>query len=234
MRARNDEANVAIDAKICGLKTDEAVAAALAGGASHIAFNFFPRSPRSVDVATAARLAPPARGRARVVALTVDPDDALLDAIVAGLGPDLLQLHGRETPERVAAIRARYGVPVMKALGIASAADLAPIAAFRDVVDLFLFDAKPPAGIAGGLPGGNGVAFDWRLVAGLDPGRPFMLSGGLTPDNVATALRLTGAAAVDVSSGVERAPGEKDPAKIAAFLAAVRAVAAERAASAVA
>lgn len=223
---------MAIEAKICGLKTDEAVAAALAGGASHIGFNFFPRSPRSVGLASAVRLAAPARGRSAIVALVVDAEDALLDTIVAELAPDLIQVHGSETPERCAAIRTRYGVPVMKAIKIATAADLAPIAAFRDAVDLFLFDAKPPATLANALPGGNGIAFDWRLVAGLDPGRPFMLSGGLDPDNVAAALRLTGATAVDVASGVERAPGEKDPARITAFLAAVAEVAAERAAAA--
>lgn len=228
------EPTAMIAAKICGLKTEDAVTTALAGGASHIGFVFFPRSPRHVDIAHAAHLAAPARGRAQIVALTVDADDTLLDAIIAGLKPDMLQVHGSETLERVAAIRARYGVPVMKAIKVATAEDLAPIAAFRPHVDWFLFDAKAPKTRADALPGGNGVAFDWRLIAGLDPGRPFMLSGGLDPMNVATALRLTGAAAVDVSSGVERAPGEKDPERIAAFLAAVRDVAAERAGTAVA
>jgi phosphoribosylanthranilate isomerase len=224
---------MAIDAKICGLKTEAAVAAALAGGASHLGFVFFPRSPRHVDVAEAARLAAPARGRAKVVALTVDATDELLQGIVAGLKPDLLQLHGAETPERAAGIRARFRLPVMKAIALATEADLAPVAGFRPHVDLFLFDAKPPPALAGALPGGNGVAFDWRLVAGLDPGRPFMLSGGLDPVNVGRALALTGAKAVDVSSGVESAPGVKDPARIAAFLAAVAEVAVERGADAV-
>lgn len=224
---------MAIGAKICGLKTAETVAAALAGGASHLGLNFFPRSPRFVTIESAAALVGPARGRSQIVALTVDADDTLMDAIVTGLKPDMLQVHGAETPERCAALRARYRLPVMKAIRIATADDLAPVPSFQDAVDLFLFDAKAPPSLADALPGGNGITFDWRLVAGLDPGRPFMLSGGLDADNVATALRLTGAKAVDVSSGVERAPGEKDPAKIATFLAAVQAVAAERAAEVV-
>jgi phosphoribosylanthranilate isomerase len=216
-----DRSTGGVAVKICGLKTAEAVAAARDGGASHVGFVFFPPSPRAVAIDVAAGLAAPLRGRAEVVALTVDADDDLVAAIVAGLKPDLLQLHGAETPARCAALRARFGVPVMKAVRLATAADLAPVPAYVPVVDWLLFDAKPPPTLAGALPGGNGIAFDWRLVAGLDPGRPFMLSGGLDPDNVATAIRLTGARAVDVSSGVERAPGDKDPVRIAAFLAAV-------------
>lgn len=210
------------DVKICGLSTAETVAAALDAGAGWLGFVFYPRSPRHVSIEAAARLAAPARGRAGIVALTVDADDALLDAIVSGLAPDLIQLHGGETPERAAAIRARTGLPVMKAIRVAEAADLDPVAAFRPYVDRFLFDAKPPPGLAGALPGGNGLAFDWRLVAGLDPGRPFMLSGGLDPDNVARAVAATGVAAVDVSSGVESAPGVKDSDLIRAFVAAAR------------
>lgn len=220
------------DVKICGLKTAETVAAALEAGADMIGFVFFPRSPRNVTIDEAARLAAPARGRAAVVALTVDADDAAIDAIAAGLRPDLLQLHGAETPERVAAIRRRTGVPVMKAIRVAEAADLAPVAAYAEVADRLLFDAKPPPGLVGALPGGNGLAFDWRLIRDLDPGRPAMLSGGLDPDNVARALAMTGIGAVDVSSGVESAPGVKDPDQIRAFLRAARSAgAAPRAAS---
>jgi phosphoribosylanthranilate isomerase len=209
--------------KICGLRTRDTVAAALDVGADMIGFLFYPRSPRYVSIAEAAALAAPARGRAAIVALTVDADDEALAAIVEGLGPDLLQLHGAETPERAAAIRARFGVPVMKAIRVAEAADLAVVPAFAPVVDRFLFDAKAPPQIVGALPGGNGIAFDWRLVAGLDPGKPHMLSGGLDADNVAEAIRVTRVPAVDVSSGVETAPGVKDPALIRAFVRTARA-----------
>lgn len=208
--------------KICGLSTAETVAAALDAGADMLGFVFFPRSPRHVAVETAAALAGPARGRAQIVALTVDASDEALDAIVAGLSPDILQLHGAETPARAAAIRARTGIAVMKAIRVGEAADLAPVPDFAAHVDRFLFDAKPPPGLTGALPGGNGLAFDWRLVRGLAPGRPWMLSGGLDPANVAEALDLTGAPAVDVSSGVESAPGVKDPDLIRAFIRAVR------------
>lgn len=211
-----------IDVKICGLKTEEAVAAALEAGADMIGFVFFPKSPRNVSIETAARLAAPARGRATIVALAVDPDDALVAAIASGLRPDLVQLHGHETPERCAAIRAASGIPVMKAIPVAEAADLAIVPAYLPHVDRLLFDAKPPKH-PDALPGGNGLAFDWRLVRDLDPGRPFMLSGGLTPDTVATAIEMTGVAGVDVSSGVESAPGVKDPEKIRAFVARARA-----------
>jgi phosphoribosylanthranilate isomerase len=149
------------------------------------------------------------------VAVTVDADDAFLDAIVAAMRPDMLQLHGKETPERVAEVKARHGLPVMKAFSVAEKADLDKIAPFRGVADRFLFDAKPPKGAE--LPGGNGVPFDWTVLAGFDPTIDYMLSGGLTPGNVAEAIRLTGARQVDVSSGVESAPGVKDPAKVAAF-----------------
>lgn len=222
---------MAIAVKICGLKTPDTLAAALDNGASHIGLNFYPPSPRSLPIGDAAALAVSARGRALVVALTVDAGDDLVDAIVAGVRPDMLQVHGGETPERCAALRARHGLPVIKAIRIADAADLAPLPAFAPHVDLFLFDAKPPKSMTGALPGGNGLAFDWKLVAALDPGRPFMLSGGLDPANVAEAIRRTGARAVDVSSGVESAPGIKDPARIAAFLAAVRSAGAPAAVS---
>jgi phosphoribosylanthranilate isomerase len=157
------------------------------------------------------------------VALVVDADDRLIEKIVEGLKPDLLQLHGSETPARAAEIGRRFGVPVMKVLKIATAEDLAPVMAFAPHVDRFLFDTKAPPTLQDALPGGNGIAFDWRLIAGLDPGRPSMLSGGLDIANVADAIRLTGTGGIDVSSGVERAPGEKDPALIKAFIAAARA-----------
>lgn len=206
--------------KICGLTTRETLEAALAAGADWVGFVRFPMSPRHLDRDAGRQLSAAARGRAGRVLLVVDPDDAALDADVAALDPDLVQLHGRETPERVAAIRARTGRPVMKAVGIAGPSDLAAIPAYAAVSDRLLLDAKPPPGAR--LPGGNGLPFDWRLLVGLDPGRPFMLSGGLTPDTVAEAIGITGAPAVDVSSGVERAPGVKDPDCIAAFVAAAK------------
>ncbi|PSM16621.1 MULTISPECIES: phosphoribosylanthranilate isomerase [Nitratireductor] len=208
-----------MDIKICGLSTAEAVAAALAGGASHVGFIFFDKSPRHVDPQRAGALRRAARGRALAVAVTVDADDATLDAIVAAMEPDMLQLHGRETPERVAAVRARYGLPVMKAFSVSAPADLAPVEAYRGLADRFLFDAKPPKGSA--LPGGNGVAFDWRVLAGLDPSVDYMLSGGLNKANIGEALRLLSPPGIDVSSGVESAPGQKDVALIEAFLEAV-------------
>lgn len=210
--------------KICGLSTEETLAAACDAGVERVGFVFFPRSPRHVAPARAAALAALARGTARtvaVVALTVDADDPTLDAIVGSVGPDMLQLHGRETPERVAAVRARFGLPIVKALGVAAADDLAAVPAYAAVADEILFDARPPKGSA--LPGGNGRAFDWRLLGALDLSVPFMLSGGLGPANVAEAIRATRAPAVDVSSGVESAPGVKDPGLIAAFVAAARA-----------
>ena len=206
--------------KICGLKTPDTLAAALEAGADMVGFVFFPKSPRHIDLATAETLGQQADGRALKVALTVDADDATLAAIIAALHPDLLQLHGHETPERVAAIRARFGLPVMKAIGVAKADDLKDVAAFAAVSDRILFDAKPPKDAA--HPGGNGLAFDWSLITGLDLSIPSMVSGGLDPANVAEALRRTGAQGVDVSSGVETAPGQKDPAKITAFVQAAK------------
>lgn len=211
----------AMDIKICGLSTAEAVSAALAGGASHVGFIFFDKSPRHVDPQSAGVLRRGARGRAVAVAVTVDADDAMLDAIVAAMEPDMLQLHGRETPERVAAVKARYGLPVMKAFSVSMSADLEPVKAYRGIADRFLFDAKPPKGST--LPGGNGVAFDWRVLAGLDPSVDYMLSGGLNKANVGEALRLLSPPGIDVSSGVESAPGQKDVALIEAFLEAVSA-----------
>ncbi|MBZ9723949.1 phosphoribosylanthranilate isomerase [Mesorhizobium sp. B2-4-18] len=219
---------MALDIKICGLKTDQAMAAALAGGASHVGFIFFPKSPRYVEPAEAGRLREAARGKALAIAVTVDARDAFLDEIVEKLQPDMLQLHGSETPERVAELKARHGLPVMKALPLSEAADLERIKPFVGIADRFLFDAKPPKGSE--LPGGNGVAFDWRILAGLDAGIDYMLSGGLNAANIGDALRLANPPAIDISSGVESAPGVKDPALIEQFFRAVRAARDDRAA----
>jgi phosphoribosylanthranilate isomerase len=206
--------------KICGLKTPESIAAAVDAGAAYLGFNFFPRSPRYVDPALAAMLAAAVRPGVAKVALTVDADDALLDAITAAVPLDMLQLHGHETPDRVRAVRARYGLPVMKAVGIAGADDLAQLDDYAKAADQLLVDAKPPKGAV--LTGGNGVPFDWQLLAGRRWPVPWLLAGGLTAANVAEAVRLTGARQVDVSSGVETAPGTKDEAMIRAFVAAAQ------------
>ncbi|QKC93632.1 phosphoribosylanthranilate isomerase [Mesorhizobium sp. NZP2298] len=219
---------MALDIKICGLKTDQAMAAALAGGASHVGFIFFAKSPRYIEPAQAGRLREAARGKALAVAVTVDATDAFLDGIVENMQPDILQLHGSETPERVAELKVRYGLPVMKALPLSEVADLDRIKPFIGVADRFLFDAKPPRGSV--LPGGNGVAFDWRILAGLDAGVDYMLSGGLNAANIGDALRLANPPGIDISSGVESAPGVKDPALIEQFFRAVRAARDDRAA----
>jgi phosphoribosylanthranilate isomerase len=210
-----------IDIKICGLKTAEAVAAALDGGASHIGFIFFPKSPRYVDPGEAGRLRQAAKGRAIAVAVTVDPDDVTLDAIVAAMQPDMLQLHGNESVNRVAEIKARYGLPVMKALALRERGDLEQIKPYIGVADCFLFDAKPPKGSE--LPGGNGVSFDWQVLSELDASIDYMLSGGLNASNIGDALRATNAQGIDISSGVESAPGVKDVGLIRDFFRAVRA-----------
>lgn len=219
---------MSLDIKICGLKTDAALNAALAGGASHVGFIFFAKSPRYLEPAEAGRLRHLAVGKAKAVAVTVDADDAFLDAIVADMHPDMLQLHGKETPERVAELKARHGLPVMKAFSVRIAADLEAIRPFRGIADRFLFDAKPPAGSE--LPGGNGVAFDWSLLAGLDRDVDYLLSGGLNAANVGEALRLAGPPGIDISSGVESGPGVKEPALIEAFFRAVLAAETNRAA----
>ena len=207
-----------IRVKICGLRTPADVTAVARAGAAYAGFVFFAKSPRNVtlpEARLAALAAPPGLAK---VALTVDADDATLDAIVEAVPLDMLQLHGHESPDRVAQVRARYRLPVMKAIGLADESDLPAIFAFSTVADQILIDAKPPRGAD--LPGGNGLAFDWRLLAGRRWLRPWMLAGGLTAKNVAEAVRLTGARQVDVSSGVESAPGVKDAARIAAFVAA--------------
>lgn len=209
--------------KICGLSTAPALEAALAAGADLVGFVFFPPSPRHVTLAQALALGEQAGARALKVGLTVDADDDLLAAIVEALRPDMLQLHGHETADRVRAVRARFGLPVMKALPIGTARDLACIGDYADAADRLLFDARPPPNAA--RPGGLGHPFDWRLLEGVVSPLPFMLSGGLHSRNIAEALRITQAPGVDISSGVERAPGEKDPDMITAFIRAARAAA---------
>jgi phosphoribosylanthranilate isomerase len=213
---------MALQIKICGLNTAAALDAALDAGADFVGFVFFPPSPRHIGFPAAGALAARVAGRARKVAVSVDASDELLKTAIEALKPDLLQLHGGETPERLAVIRSRFGIPVMKALPVTERADLAPVHLFAKVADRIMFDARAPREAS--RPGGHGVSFDWRLLENLDPGVPFMLSGGLHPGNVAEALRVTRAGALDVSSGVERAPGEKDADMIRAFIHAARAV----------
>ena len=207
--------------KICGLKTPEALDVALEAGADLVGFVFFAPSPRHVGTEAARALGARVRGRAQKVALSVDAGDDELAASIEALEPDLLQLHGKETPERVVIVRARFGLPVMKALPIAERSDLAAIWRYDAVADRLIFDAR--AELDATRPGGLGKRFDWRLLENVQTRAPFMLSGGLDALNVVEALRITAAPAVDISSGVERAPGEKDPDKIRAFIAAARA-----------
>lgn len=202
--------------KICGLRTAADMAAVVAAGAAYAGFVFFAKSPRHLTTDQARLLAFAAPPGLAKVALTVDADDATLDAICDAVPLDMLQLHGAESPARVAEVRARYGLPVMKAVGVADEGDLASLTEYSLVADQILIDAKPPKGAD--LPGGNGLAFDWRLLVGRKWLRPWMLAGGLTPENVALAIRLTGARQVDVSSGVESAPGVKDAGLMAAFV----------------
>lgn len=209
--------------KICGLSTVEAVAHAAAEGAAYLGFVFYPPSPRSVSVEAARRLVAEAPAGMTKVALVVDADNGFLGRLTDRVAIDMLQLHGAEPPERVAEVRARFGLRVMKAVGIREAGDLDQIPAYEAVADQLLIDAKPPRE-SGFLPGGNALSFDWRLIAGRTWAKPWMLAGGLTAENLADAVRLTGARQVDVSSGVESAPGVKDLAKITAFLRAARAV----------
>ena len=205
--------------KICGLTTPETVAAAVDAGATYLGFNFFAKSPRSVDIETARNLAVEVPPGVMKVALVVNADDAMIEAINARVPLDMIQLHGTETPERVREVKALAGLPVMKAVGIADEEDLAKIDDYTSVADQLLIDAKPPRNAT--LPGGNGLSFDWRLISNRRWASPWMLAGGLTPENVGEAVALTGARQVDVASGVESAPGVKDVDKIKAFCAAV-------------
>ncbi len=213
--------------KICGIKDLAAMDAALEAGADMVGLVFFPASPRNVTPAEAGHLAAQARGRAKVVALSVDADDALLDAIEASVAPDLHQLHGGETPARVRALRAKTGKPVMKAIPVATAADLSPLASYEEAADWILFDAKAPKDAT--RPGGHGQAFDWSLLQDIGRPKPVMLSGGIHPGNVAQAIETVRPDAVDVSSGVESAPGIKDREKIFAFVRAARGAVMEQA-----
>ncbi|MDM9649859.1 phosphoribosylanthranilate isomerase [Rhizobium sp. S163] len=207
------------DIKICGLKTAEAIDRAVTRGATHIGFIFFEKSPRYIEPDDAAKLADRVRGRAKIVAVVVNPTNDDLDEIVATLRPDILQLHGDESPERVLTIKAVYALPVMKAFSIRTADDLKRVEAYIGIADRFLFDAKPPKGSE--LPGGNGVSFDWTLLSWLDGTVDYMLSGGLNKDNIAEALAITKAPGLDASSGLESAPGVKSVALIDEFFDAV-------------
>lgn len=211
---------MALTVKICGLNTTEALDAALDAGADMVGFVFFPPSPRHLGLEAARVLGQRVQGRAGKVALTVDANDQTLFDIVEALQPDMLQLHGKETPDRVVAVRTRFGLPVMKALPIAERADLSPVRLYAQVADRLLFDARPPRKAT--RPGGLGLRFDWMLLKGIKPGVPFMLSGGLDAGNVTEALKITHAPGVDVSSGVESKPGKKDPAKIREFVRAAK------------
>lgn len=211
-----------VGVKICGLSTPETIQAAVDAGTDMIGLMFFPKSPRNVSIADAAvlrKLIPP---HVKTVAVMVDPDDALLDAVTMQVDPDVLQLHGAETPGRVRTIRAATGLQVMKVLSVATAEDVGAKDPYENVADLLLFDAKPPKSMANALPGGNALSFDWTLLNGLTTPLPWMLSGGLNPDNVSEAIAVTGAGMVDVSSGVEEAPGQKNEALIRAFITAAK------------
>lgn len=208
-----------MDVKICGLRTPEAVEATASSGASHIGFNFFPPSPRSVTPKVAGDLAAHVPEGVKIVALVVDADDALFDAIWTNLHPDIFQLHGKESPDRVREIRDRFGAKVMKVIRVADNADARSAEAYDGIVDFILFDAKPPKD-QDTLPGGNGLVFDWMALTAYRGNTPWMLAGGLDASNVADAIRVTGAKAVDTASGAEDAPGVKNPAKIQAFVSA--------------
>ncbi len=208
--------------KICGVRTGAALDAALKAGADYFGLVFYPASPRHVEVDTARALCDRVREQIRSVALLVEPRDADVRHVVDMVRPDLIQLHGDESPERVRQVRALSGCPVIKAVKVETAADVDAARAYKGAADLLLYDAKPPAGAAAALPGGNGVPFDWEALTGVATRGDFMLSGGLTPSNVAEAIALTGATIVDVSSGVERAPGDKDPDLIRRFILAAK------------
>ncbi len=211
------------DTKICGIKTSEALEAAISGGARWIGLVLHEKSPRNLPLKTAAALADQARGRAAIVVLLADPGDDRLADVVRAVGPHFIQLHGHETPERVAAIRSTFGTRIIKAVGARSEADVRDALTYYKpgiIADLLLFDAKPPPGAE--RAGGHGIPFDWQILSAVPVGMPYLLAGGLTPDNIREAIRMTGAPAVDVSSGVETAPGEKSPELIRDFLQAVK------------
>lgn len=208
-----------VDAKICGITSPAALAAAARGGAAWVGLNFYPPSPRAVSPDQAATLtAALTAGGPQLVGLFVDPDDGVLSTTLNSVRLDLIQLHGQESPARTAEIRARFGLPVMKAISVAGADDLTAVEGYGGAADWLLFDAKPPKSMTDALPGGNALSFDWQLLAGRRWPLPWMLSGGLSTENVAEAVRISGARAVDVSSGVEAERGVKDPARITAFL----------------
>ncbi|WP_323033568.1 phosphoribosylanthranilate isomerase [Paracoccus sp. (in: a-proteobacteria)] len=208
---------MAVSVKICGLTEATGLSAAVEAGARYVGFVFFPKSPRNVTPETAAGLAVQVPLGVAKVGLFVNPDDAALDAVLSRVPLDIIQLHGSESPDRVAEVKSRFGLPVMKAVGISEPQDLDALWDYGLVADMLLIDAKPPQNAT--LPGGNGLAFDWRLLAGRQILKPWLLAGGLTPANVAEAIRLTRAPGVDVSSGVESAPGIKDPARVRDFIA---------------
>lgn len=213
---------MSVKVKICGLRTPETLDAALDAGADYFGLVFYAPSPRSIGVEDARALAARGRGRAESVALLVEPDDGRVEEIMTQVSPDLIQLHGAETPERVSAIRALSGLPIIKAVKISGRGDVEAARVYADAADMILYDARPDANAVKPLPGGNGVAFDWRLLGNIRDREAFALSGGLDPENVAAAVAVSGAAVVDVSSGVERAPGEKDVDLIRRFIAAAR------------
>ena len=207
-----------VEVKICGVLTPAILETAISAGADFVGFVFFAKSPRNLTIPNAANLADAARGRVRTVTVLVDPDDDLVDRIVTEVRPDVLQLHGAETPERVGAVKTRAGLTVFKAVPVSDASDVVAAGRYSGVADQLLFDTKAPPGAE--LPGGNGLCFDWAILDAV--AAPFALSGGLDADNVAEAIRLSGATLVDVSSGVETAPGEKDPRLITQFVRAVQ------------
>ena len=211
-----------VKVKICGVRTPAVIAAAAEAGADYVGFVFFPRSLRYVSLEDAAPLAEAARGKIKTVAVLVDPEDSLIEKVARIVRPDMLQLHGGETPERAAAIKARTELPILKAIPVGGASDVKEADAFAGIADMILFDSMAPSRT--GVSGGNGVAFDWRALRGLSREQPFALSGGLNPGNVGEALARTGASLLDVSSGVESAPGEKDAELVRQFVLAAKAV----------
>ena len=213
---------MAVSAKICGVNDEDAVVAAVAGGAAYVGLNFYPPSPRALSPDSASALAGLIPNGVKKVGLFVDATDDAIETVLQVVPLDLLQLHGAETPERVAAIKQRFGLPAMKAIKVAERADIDTAHAFEEVADLLLFDAKAPKSMVDALPGGNGLIFDWNLLTDRAWRRPWMLSGGLDAANVGDAVRISGTHRVDVSSGVESEPGQKDPVAIKAFLDAVK------------